>query len=467
MKRVFKEVGTLDRKCYEEYLLTEDILMEHAAEALKREVENFPKQSRVLIVSGPGNNGADGITLARMLKGDYEVVLYLPYGAKSKMAKLQLERAKKVSVREAKLDEIEGEFDIVIDSIFGSGMNRDLDDEIVSLIEFLNSLNSYKIACDIPTGIKEDGTFSKAVFRADVTVTMGALKESLFGDAAKDFVGEIKVADLGVASSLYENESSTFLLEKSDLKLPLRDKKNVNKGTFGHLAVICGKKHGAAVIASKAAFAFGCGLVTLVCNEIFDIPYEIMYSSHLPNKTTAVCIGMGLGYQYDDELLHDFVLNHDLPVIIDADLFYNDFIVEILEKKDNLVLTPHPKEFSSLLEITGVAKADVKEIQSRRFDFVREFCKKYPNVVLLLKGANTLIAQGERLFINPYGTNALSKGGSGDVLSGLIGSLLAQNYLPLEAAIHGSLAHSLSALKFDKNNYALTPLDLIEGVKCL
>ncbi len=464
MKRVFKEVGELDRKCYEEFDLSEDLLMEHAADALKREIEKIDAK-KVLIVCGPGNNGADGITLSRMIKGYFDVSILLPYGAKSKMAKLQLKRAQKVGVEE--IEEIKEDYDIVVDAIFGSGMNRELDDKIVALIDRLNRMKAYKIACDIPSGIDFKGNISKNAFVADVTVTMGALKESLFSDAAKDYVGEIKIADLGVSSFLYENDSDTYLLEKEDLKLPIREKKNTNKGDFGHLAVICGKKHGAAVIASKAAFSFGSGLVTMVCNEIFDIPYEIMYSSHLPEKCNAVCIGMGLGYQYDDELLHNFVLEHENPVIIDADLFYNDFINEILRKKRNLVLTPHPKEFSSLLKITSVAFVSTREVQENRFELVREFCKKYPDVVLLLKGANTLIGQNEKIFINPYGSNALSKGGSGDVLGGLIGSLLSQGYSTLKAAVNASLAHSLSSLKFNKNNYALTPFDLIEGVKCL
>ena len=136
MKRVFKEVSTLDRKCYEKFDLSEDLLMEHAAEAIKRVVERFDKDKKVLIVSGPGNNGADGITLARLLQKDYKVKLLLPYGAKSKMAKLQLQRAKKVEVQE--VDKVE-DADIVVDAVFGSGMNRELDEKCVKIIEELNS----------------------------------------------------------------------------------------------------------------------------------------------------------------------------------------------------------------------------------------------------------------------------------------------------------------------------------------
>ncbi len=464
MKRVFKEVSTLDRKCYEKFDLSEDLLMEHAAEAIKRVVERFDKDKKVLIVSGPGNNGADGITLARLLQKDYEVKLLLPYGAKSKMAKLQLQRAKKVEVQE--VDKVE-DADIVVDAVFGSGMNRELDDKSVKIIEELNSLDACKIACDIPTGIDINGNISKNAFNADITVTMGALKEALFSDFAKDRVGEIEIADLGVSSKLYEDESDVFLLEKSDLKLPFREKKSSHKGDFGHLGVVCGRKHGAGIIASKAAFVFGAGLVTIISNDSLEVPYEIMHSSTLPKRCNGVCIGMGLGYQYDDELLHDFVINHPHPVVIDADIFYHEFIVEILQKKRNIILTPHPKEFSSLLKLTCIADLGVDEIQKRRFELVREFCSKFKDVVLLLKGSNTLIGQNEKIFINPHGTNALSKGGSGDVLSGMIGSLSVQGYSTLQAAINGSLAHALSAKSYAKNNYSLTPFDIIEGLKCL
>ena len=462
MKRVFKEVGSLDRKCYEKYGLTEDILMEHAAMGL---YDAIPKEAkRVLIVSGVGNNGADGIVLSRLLFKEKDVELYLPMGVKSAMAKLQLERVKKLGVQ--LIDEIGSDYDVVVDAIFGSGLKRELSSELVELIEKLNSIRAYKIACDIPTGINEEGRLNPTAFIADVTVTMGALKEALFLDEAKDFVGEIRVQDLGVSREMYEEESSTYLLEESDLKLPNRNQKDTNKATFGHLSVVAGRKVGAAVLTAQSAFALGSGLVTIVENENYQIPYEIMSSCQLPEKTTAIAIGMGLGNIYDDEYLERF-LSVDIPHIIDADLFYRSIIKEILDSKKDIVLTPHPKEFASLLKICEIADIDVAEVQKRRFYYAREFSKKYPNVVLLLKGANVLISHDKELYINPIGTNVLSKGGSGDVLAGFIGGFLAQGYSPLHSTIQGSLVHTITAKRFSKNSYALTPQDLIEGAKSL
>jgi hydroxyethylthiazole kinase-like uncharacterized protein yjeF len=462
MKNIFKEVSSLDQNCYEKYSLSEDLLMEHAAIGLKNAIPSHLKS--VFIVSGPGNNGADGIALSRMLHNEKEVFLYLPFGVKSKMAQLQLQRAKSIGVN---IVEDIVESDIVVDCLFGSGLSRELDANVVALIEKLNNLNSYKIACDIPSGIDIDGNIKNIAFTADITVTMGALKYALYADNAKDYVSKIRCVDLGVSSENYENESSIKLLEISDMKLPHREQKNCHKGDFGHLSVIAGKKPGAAIIAAKAAYAFGVGLVTVVENEPYDIPHELMSSTTLPHSNSAICIGMGLGNQYDKAYLSKFLLQHNLPLLIDADLFYSDMVIEALNSDNPLVLTPHPKEFSSLLKISLNKEITTKEIQSNRLGLVLEFTSKFKNVVLVLKGSNTLIAQNEMVYIQSFGTNALSKGGSGDVLGGLIASLLAQGYDPLDAAITGSIAHALSAKKFDKNSYALTPQDLIEGVKCL
>lgn len=463
MKCVYREVLKLDQKCYDKYLLTEDILMENAAIGLK---DALPKKAKsILIVSGPGNNGADGITLSRMIYKKYKkVFLYLPFGAKSKMAKLQLKRARCIGIKE--IDKL-CKADVIVDCIFGSGLKRELDAKSAEIIDRLNEQKAYKIACDIPSGIDIDGDIKKNAFISDTTVTMGAFKEALFSDCAKNFTGNIICADLGVSHKLYKESTKTYLLEKRDMHLPHRREKNTHKGDFGHLSVVAGKKQGAGVITAYAAYAFGAGLVTVVENEPYIVPYELMSSTTLPHNFTALCIGMGLGNQFDDECLSKFLLLHDKPIVIDADLFYQDILIEVLEKKRDLVLTPHPKEFASLLKMTNIADVSVQEIQKNRFKYIRLFSKKYPEIVTVLKGANTLICKNDTIFIQRFGTNALSKGGSGDVLAGFIGSLLAQHTNPLQAAITGSLAHAFSAKSFKKNSYALSPQELIEGVKCL
>lgn len=436
MQNLYYEVNTLDRRAIELYGISETIMMEHAAAGMAVWIQKrFSKNSSVLIVCGTGNNGNDGRVLGRQLEGDYHVSFkYDP----------------------------DCRYDVIVDALFGSGLSRDIPSDVALLIDTLNRSDGYKIACDVPSGIFADGTLDPHTFRADVTITMGSLKRGLFSDAAKEVVGEIIVADLGISRGRYEIPSSWKLLETTDLVLPHRSTLSAHKGSFGHLAVVCGEKVGASVIAGSAALRFGAGLVSLISNENVTLPYELMQSHSLPSTTTAIALGMGLGAEFcDDEL--SGLLDNTLPLVLDADIFVHPMFPKLLSR-GNIVLTPHPKEFTQILRITGIANIDVTTLQNNRFSYVEQFCAAYPNAVLVLKGANVVIGKGEEFYINPHGTVALAKGGSGDVLGGLIGALLAQGYTPLNAAIQASLAHTLAARGFDKNNYALTPFDLIERI---
>ncbi len=460
MQKLFKDCYGMDQKCYEEYNLTEDILMEHAATALEECVrKNLKKGKKVMVVAGPGNNGADGIVAARLLKGDYKVRLYLPFGAKSKMAKLQLERAKSLGVKIVKKLK---KADLFIDALFGAGLNRELNSESQTIIERMNALSGYKLACDIPSGLSKAGYPNPVAFRADKTITMGALKEALYLDGAKDYVGKIKVANLGVSRKLYEDPTDTFLLEKKDFKPPLRKEQNCHKGTFGHAAIFAGEKEGAAIIAAMAATRFGAGLTTIIHNRDFPIPPYLMHANTTPHNTTAIAIGMGLGNYYDDEVLKKEVINVKIPVVLDADALSNPKLLKIVQQEREVVITPHPKEFQRVLKILEGREVSVEEIQKNRFEFARKFSLDYPYVTLLLKGANPIIAKNGKLYLNPLGDRVLAKGGSGDVLSGLIASLLAQGYSGLEAAIHASLALALASREFKKPSYYLLPLDIID-----
>lgn len=466
MQKVFRSCYEMDQKCYESYGLTKDILMEHAAMGMESYIrENFEQGSSVLIAAGMGNNGADGIVLARLLYRDYDVRLYLPFGVKSVMAKLQLQRAGQVGVTVS--DELQ-DADVVVDALFGAGLNRILDDKTIQMLYKLNSFHGFKIACDIPAGVGEDGTLMPLAFKADITLTMGAYKEALYLDESKDIIGRAERIDLGVSSELYEGESQTFLLEAEDLKLPCRHKEVTHKGTFGHAAIFTGEKEGAGIIAGMAATRFGAGLTTLVVHEKITLPPYLMHATTVPGNATALAIGMGLGGYFEAELLEKNVVHSHLPIVLDADALSSAQLLSIIEQRDReVVLTPHPKEFVSLWKILTGEILKVSEVQSKRFEAVRMFNKKYPHVTLLLKGANTLIMQEEKLYINPLGCSKLSKGGSGDVLSGLIVSLLAQGYPAIDAAVQGSLALALSAQNYEGSSYAMLATDLIEHIALL
>ncbi len=350
--------------------------------------------------------------------------------------------------------------DCIIDGIFGSGLNKPISSEICEILSLANSSKSLKIAVDIPSGIDGSGRILGGAFCADLTIAMGALKLALFSDGAKDQVGRIKVANLGISRSNFEGRSEYFLLQKSDLKLPLRRKQNTNKGDFGHTYVVSGQMSGAAQMAALAAHAIGSGLVSVVSEKPLNLSPILMQKSSFDAARVVVC-GCGLGKRKID-----LAALRDKSCVIDADLCYESEILSLLNANSNLILTPHPKEFCSLLKIAGIADLSVSELQERRFEFARAWSEKFSGV-LVLKGANTLIAQAGIIYVCDKGSAALAKGGSGDVLAGLIGGLLAQNYSPLQASICGVLAHALAARAFAKNSYALNPLDLIEEVKWL
>ncbi len=468
MQKIFEHCYELDRRCYEKYNLSEEILMEHAADEMARHIRAYegPKE-KILIVAGPGNNGADGITLARLLHGDFDVTLYLPYGVKSTMAKLQYERYRQLGpVADERLPD---EADIIVDALFGAGLSKPLDTCAVELIDRLNHINGYKIACDIPTGLDEKGNPLPISFRADTTITMGALKRALFSDRAKGCAGKIVVADLGVSRKLYETHSDTYLLEATDFNPPRRSDPSAHKGRFGHLAVVAGLKRGAAVLCAMAGLRFGAGLVTLLSERhIENLPYSLMQSGELPDNATAVAMGMGMGAEFDPVLIESDILKRDLPLLLDADICGMPWIKTLLQRCTKTVVTPHPKEFVTLMATLGIEEdLSVSEVQSDRFGWAKRFSDAYPETVLVLKGANTLIAHHGAIYVNPLGTPVLSQAGSGDVLSGLIASLLAQGYAPLNAAIQGTLAHTLTARHYQGADYSATAEDLIDGIRWL
>ena len=455
MEAIFKEVYSLDKSCYEKGL-NEYILMENAARALFNEVKHFKS---VCIVAGAGNNGVDGIALARMLLGEIDVHLFLPMGVKSEMAKFQLEVYKNYGgeYSEYTPKDIKN-YECYVDAIFGSGLKRDLDNKINKIIKAINKKDGFKLACDIPTGIDEFGNLKGEVFRADKTVTMGAMKLALFNDKVKDYLGDMKIANLGISFKNYISKTNYFLLEKSDMQLPFRNKLNSHKGSYGHLGVLVGEKEGAGIISALAGLNFGAGLVTCITRQKTQIPYELMQDDIISDKFNSIVFGMGMGNFYDDEI--DRLSKIESSMVIDADMFYKEEIKLFLDKK--VVLTPHPKEFASLLKILGFGDYSTNEIQNNRFEFALEFSKKYPDVVLLLKGANTIIAYKKQLYINNFGKSSLAKGGSGDVLAGMIGGLLAQGYHILKATITASIAHSIAGDV--KPNYGLTPIKLIKNL---
>lgn len=521
MKKLYQSSANLDKRAISKFLLSEEILMENAANALASLISRIThKKSVITIVCGSGDNGGDGYALARKIRGDYLVRVYEAKEPKSTLCKLQAQRAQVCGVEWTKKIL---PCDVVVDCLFGSGFSGELGSEFITLIGQMNSCARVKIACDIPSGLDISNGFDtrvKEAFRADYTLCMGALKIGLFSDNAKDFVGEVIVGDLGVSREDYEVQSPFFLLEESDLALPQRREKSCHKGDFGYVAFICGEKLGASVLAAKSALRMGAGKVSLIKDFGKDLDKdsgvagakdfsdstqressqskssdfaliatnpEIMLEQCLPKGANVLVVGMGLGLGLKNAnfktALKSALADSSVDfVVLDADMCYAEFVAELLSDEvaqGKIVLTPHPKEFASLAKICsiledsshtndGQASQELDLVLQNRFSLALKFSQTYPKATLLLKGANSIIAQNGKLYINPLGSQALAKGGSGDVLCGVIAAYLAQSVAkatpkksPLDCTINASLAHALASHR-EKNSYALTPLLLIE-----
>lgn len=504
MKAVYFDSGIPEKEAKKRYFFPENVMMENAAAALEKAVCDANADS-VLILCGTGNNGGDGYALARRLAGKYSVKVWTTSVPKTDEALTQRKMCEATGVEIFSSAEVDrciaglSEHGAIVDCIYGTGFHGELPEIVKTLIEACNRAGVCRIACDIPTGIDrygiaatKDSDGKPLAFCADKTVTMGALKTALFSDTAKDFCGEIVTADLGISSAKFEECAApdAFLLEESDINLPVRTKKSVHKGNFGHAAVVLGEKPGAGIIAGTAALACGSGLVSVVetglSSRQFFMSPELMCGKDFPANTTAVLLGSGLGREEElsDELRHcegeargnllsviektvSFVENMPSPaVVLDADIFYYKDLKSLLKKlneKQNVrgILTPHPKELCQLATVLLEKAFTVSEVVQHRMEIGKQVSEKIPNLLLIAKGADTYIFYGGKTFICAEGTNALAKGGSGDVLAGLCAGLLAQGYSAEEAAETAVFMQGKASQRFQEN-YACTPLSLIE-----
>lgn len=491
MRNIFADTRELDKAAREKYSLSEEIMMENAAAVLERAVEGFMKDNPripITILCGSGNNGADGYALARRIIGKLDVTVAVVEKPYSDLCKSQAEMARLAGVPMKDsdlLDFPDGEYaGIIVDCIFGSGFHGRLDQRIAALLDKVNSTRCSRIACDVPTGLDRDGNCDRSAFRAGMTVSMGALTSALYSDWAKDHIGLVICGELGVSQQLYESASEEIkpvakLLEVRDMRTPRRMMKNVNKGTFGHVVIASGERLGASCIAGSAALRFGAGLVTLVRDsdgfsreDLPRVPAELMTSSSMPEKTSAVAFGMGLGrgHEFTAAWFDWLCDNPSVPCVVDADAFYDPELRDFLyERGDGVVLTPHAREMQSLLSICELGEYTVPECVGRRMELVETFCRAFPGTVLLAKGVNSVIGKfdGEdmKLFINPLGRPNLAKAGTGDVLAGMVCALLAQGFHPLDSAIIGSLGHAIASRKANVKDYALTPFSLIHAIE--
>lgn len=477
-----------DALAVERYGLPDLALMKNAAKACFDYIYPLIKSGdKIVILCGKGGNGGDGYELARILKKewfDVTAINVLDCEPNTETARTVYGECKKSGVNtlcSCEWKNVLSTANVIIDALFGVGFYGGIEKntEIGKMLSFCNEKDALRIAIDVPSGINSgDGRCEGVAFEADLTITMAYIKTGMLCYPARQYCGKIKVADIGYPKDLCEQIKKDALIPDDEYVkqvLPKRQK-NTHKGDFGRLLMYCGSPTmtGAAVLAAKAALRSGVGLVNIardaetikilqthLVEPIFSPLFESALTEMLTlsEKASAILIGCGMGRAENDKnVLFSLIKNADCNLIIDADgincLCENKIILR--EAKKTPILTPHPLEFARLIG------KDAKEVQTNRLNLAREFAKEY-GCVLVLKGAGTVIASPDASFaINTGGNAGLSKGGSGDVLAGLIASFAAQGISPFDSAVTGAYLHARGAdiLKEEISEYGLIPSDL-------
>jgi len=486
MQKVFSKPAELEKLAKEKFSVPPFFMMENAARAMadfvlsKKRSLNSSEDFHVLVVCGKGNNGGDGYAMARMIYKECKVHVIALEKPTAEEACAQYEKCVELGIEISNHLPETIRADLIVDCIYGIGFHGELKPEVKDILDKLNACNATRLACDVPSAF---------YFKADYTITMGEQKTILLSDKAKAASGEITVANLGLARSDFESCSfpDAHLIEESDIKLPVRKNKAAHKGTYGHTSVFACNKAGAAIIAGTAAMNFGSGLTTLVKTaqtdlEQFKISPELMISNSLPAKTTAVVIGPGIveHTEKDNQIFSDWFKSAKNPAaVVDAGMFSWPAIAEDLTELNKvpngrIVLTPHLQEFCRFLERVlqkfpdcGITAEDLQTSTlankpESKIRLGKILNRLYPHTTVIIKSANTFIASGGEIFVVTAGCQSLAKGGSGDVLAGMVGALLAQSYTAKDAAITAVMRHALAARELGEEAYNLTPFKLIE-----
>lgn len=462
------------------------VLMERAAlkvvEAMEHENIDFKK---ILVVCGSGNNGGDGYAIARLLflKG-YQAEIYFAGNDASRSMENRQQKliAENYGVPVVKSFENQ-EYSVIVDAIFGTGLKRKITGTYHDVIESLNHMPGVKVAVDVPSGVNDTtGEIMGIAFQADFTVAIAFEKRGMTLHPGNGCTGKVIIADIGITpDSLLPSVNLTYTYEKEDLQrnFPKR-KRNSHKGTYGKVLLIVGSKgmSGAAYLSAKAAYAVGAGLVQIYTTEdnrtilqqllpeAIVTTYETFEKEKLMELLSwadVVGIGCGLGKSETARKLVDNVL-HDckVPCMIDADglNILSEHMEWLLEAKQNMILTPHMKEMTRLLH------CEMNELLEQRFQKILKFTEQY-SVITALKDARTLVAaKNEMTYLNLSGNAAMAKGGSGDVLAGMITGIMAQQTDCYKAASLGVYLHGLAgdAARDKKGIYSVLASDIIEGI---
>lgn len=501
-----EEMKRIDKKATDEYGILGIVLMENAGirtvEVITEMLEGI-EDKKIVVVAGKGNNGGDGLVIARQLiNGGAEAVVFVmaepeDFTADTRINYEILQKMKVNICRLYKQEDVDrfakiiGEAELIVDSIYGIGFKGLLSDFEADVINMINQSRVPVIAVDIPSGVEADtGKVHNTAVKACHTVTFAAPKLGHFIEPGQDFTGNLTVADISIPRFLLAEDDLKNNLITEDIVKPYitKRKRESHKGTYGHVLVLGGAigMAGAVSMASYAALRCGAGLVTAAVPEsllsvvagfgpeIMTVPLgetgkaaialEALPAIENLLGTVSVCaVGCGMSRYMEAKQVLNFILEKSgVPLVIDADginALAEDLSI-LKNRQVPVVLTPHPGEMARLV------KKSIKEVQADRLEIARSFAEEW-NVTLVLKGNKTIVAMPNGdAYINITGNPGMATAGSGDVLCGIIAGFIAQGLNPQTAAVAGVYVHGLAGdlACSQKGERGLIAGDIIEGV---
>lgn len=470
MERILtaRQMREADKYTIDNLGVSEDLLIERAGAAVAEEIIKRFQGGRVLVCVGKGKNGADGKIVAEIL------------------SKVHGFSVLSVNVNNGIFKAFERKFDIIVDCIMGTGLNRPIEGKIKTAVNLINESGAYVVSCDIPTGINGDnGLVMGAAVKANLTVAIQEYKLGHFLNDGIDYCGEVVAKDIGI--SIWNDDVVMRLTPKSVVEYFKPSKRNVNKGVFGKCAVIGGSlKYSGSVLLSTAAlasFKMGVGYVNMVVPKsmfnayvgkipealltpINDLDGEIVFDKDTLDSLLlydAIAIGMGMGASKETyDTIKYLVENYEGTLLIDADGInaiskFGDQIFD--NKKCKIILTPHVKEFSRLTNF------EINKVIENPIDFTRDYARQ-KGVTVVLKSAVTVLADNEETFINTTGCAGMAKAGSGDVLSGFMLGLIARNDDTLRTAAASCYIFGVAGQVAEETEgqFSMTASDIIKAL---
>lgn len=499
-----EQMSLIDRYSMENIGMPGIVLMENAGKVVFDEIIKMKSQfDRVIILSGPGNNGGDGFVIARHLHNVKIPVRVFIVGKSTHVegeALANLNILKKLSIQIdevfdgggfVKLEKAIRQKALVVDAIFGTGVSKPVHGIFAEVIDLVNEMSDYILSVDLPSGIDSNtGKILGTAIKADKTVSLVIPKIGNIMFPGSDYNGELLIKGIGVPDIVIDSINIKYNIITSEVietMIPHR-KRNTNKGDYGKGNIVAGSTGltGAAILACKAALRSGMGLLKLYIPESLNviITTAVPETVTVPlievrkgviginnfnkviddsNKSDVLAIGPGCGLNAEvGELLKRIIFEVHKPLVIDADglnaLAKNVHWLE--NKKSDIIITPHPGEMSRL---TGI---DVEEVNNKPIETALKFSQEW-GVITVLKGSRTVIAtpSGE-VYINVNGNPGMATAGSGDILTGVITSFIAQGFKPIDAAIFGVYIHGMAGdiMAESRGEHGLLAGDIVEGI---